>query len=127
MLVALFALAFGGALVYASRETTAGISTGGGEAENRASSLPRHFDSNVVVNVAADPAVVPKPATPAVISATTEPIADSDGPDSDPDPTPSPEARLALRESLRLAAADENPDIAERAKDAYDELMRDED
>ena len=132
VLVALFALAFGSVLTFTRRD-------------EGAPSLPRHFDSNVVAHVAVVTPIEPKPATPTVIAPTLGAVAGSisadgsdradgsdsadgtDRADSEPDLTPSPEANLLLRESLRVAASDENPDVAERAKDAYDDLMRDED
>ena len=126
VLVALFALAFGSVLTFTRRD-------------EGAPSLPGHFDSNVVAHVAVVTPIEPKPATPTVIAPTLGAVAGSisadgsdsadgtDRADSEPDLTPSPEANLLLRESLRVAASDENPDVAERAKDAYDDLMRDED
>jgi hypothetical protein len=81
----------------------------------------------------ATPGFMPRPAstlkpvlTPASLSLSANAL-EGDDTNREPASAMSPEERVSLRESLRLAAADEDPDIAERAKDAYDDLVRDDD
>jgi hypothetical protein len=121
----LFALAFAGSLVVVERpDSPAPVSSP--VPRHRAPEIPHEADAPRTDRAAAPvPRDPPVPETMVVSDGPPEVLPAADAPPRTADDVS--QSTDTLRESLRLAAADEDPDVAARAQEAYDSLLQRED